>query len=262
MIGVQTGTLTPPVSAVDHVQGPATAPVTLVEYGDYECPFCGQAYPIVQAIQRRFGHQLRFAFRHFPLTQIHPHAQAAAEAAEVAAAQGAFWPMHDMLYEHQNALTYDHLVRYAEMLNLDIVRFTSELATGAYASLVREHFMSGVRSGVNGTPTFFINGRRHDGPWDLESLGMEIDRAARSRMTQESREQRIPVSTEASGTRQSERAKGARSQRQQGQQESQLRAWRILSIDSRVRSPVPGGEIRTWLPRVGRFANTISWRRK
>ena len=180
MIAVETGVLAPPVNAADHIQGPATAPVTLVEYGDYECPFCGQAHPIVKALRRHFGDQLRFAFRHFPLTQMHPHAQSAAEAAEAAAAQDAFWPMHDMLYEHQSALDRNHLVQYATMLNLDVDRFARELATGVYAPRVREHFMSGVRSGVNGTPTFFINGRRHDGPWDLESLGMAIDRAARA----------------------------------------------------------------------------------
>jgi protein-disulfide isomerase len=111
---------------------------------------------------------------------MHPHAQSAAEAAEAAAAQEAFWPMHDMLYEHQSALDRNNLVRYAATLNLDVDRFARELATGVYAPRVREHFMSGVRSGVNGTPTFFINGRRHDGPWDLESLGMAIERATQS----------------------------------------------------------------------------------
>ena len=180
MITVETGVLAPPVNAADHIQGPATAPVTLVEYGDYECPFCGQAHPIVTALRRHFGDRLRFAFRHFPLTQMHPHAKSAAEAAEAAAAQDAFWPMHDMLYEHQSALDRNNLVRYAATLNLDVDRFARELATGVYAPRVREHFMSGVRSGVNGTPTFFINGRRHDGPWDLESLATAIDRTART----------------------------------------------------------------------------------
>ena len=180
MIAIQQATLKPPVGPTDHVQGPATALVTLVDYGDYECPFCGQAHPIVRAVQRHFGNQLRFAFRHFPLTQIHPHAQGAAEAAEAAGAQGAFWPMHDMLYEHQHALDFDSVVRYAAILDLDVARFAQELASGVWAPRVREHFMSGVRSGVNGTPTFFINGQRHDGPWDLESLTAAVQRAARA----------------------------------------------------------------------------------
>jgi protein-disulfide isomerase len=179
MIATQQAALKPPVGPGDHVQGPETALVTLVEYGDYECPFCGQAHPIVKAVQRHFGNQLRFAFRHFPLTQIHPHAQGAAEAAEAAGAQGAFWPMHDMLYEHQHALDFDSLVQYAALLRLDANRLARELASGVWTPRVREHFMSGVRSGVNGTPTFFINGRRHDGSWDLESLTAAVQRAAR-----------------------------------------------------------------------------------
>lgn len=180
MITEQQATLKPPVGPADHVQGPETALVTLVEYGDFECPFCGQAHPIVKAVQRHFGNQLRFAFRHFPLTQIHPFAQGAAEAAEAAGAQGAFWPMHDMLYEHQHALDIDSLVRYAAILNLDVNRFAQELASGVWTPRVREHFLSGVRSGVNGTPTFFINGQRHDGPWDLESLTAALQFAARA----------------------------------------------------------------------------------
>lgn len=183
MVAIQQVTLTPPVNASDHVLGPETAPVTLVEYGDYECPFCGQAYPIVKAVQRYFGNSLRLAYRHFPLTQMHPHAESAAEAAEAAAAQGAFWPMHDMLFEHQHALEFEDLVRYAATLDLDVDRFATELADAVYQPRVREHFMSGVRSGVNGTPTFFINGRRHDGPWDLESLTAAIELAASERDT-------------------------------------------------------------------------------
>jgi protein-disulfide isomerase len=178
MVTVQQATLTPPVGAQDHVQGPTSAPVTLVEYGDFECPFCGRAHPIVKTLQRQFDDLMRFAFRHFPLTQAHPHAQSAAEAAEAAGAQGTFWPMHDMLFEHQYALEFDDLVAYAAALDLDVERFAEELATGLHRPRVREHFMSGVRSGVNGTPTFFINGRRHDDAWDLETLGAAIQRTA------------------------------------------------------------------------------------
>ncbi|HEU4628608.1 MAG TPA: thioredoxin domain-containing protein [Gemmatimonadaceae bacterium] len=159
------GTLTPPVGADDHAAGPADAPVTLVEYGDFECPYCGMAYPIVKAIQRQLGPRLRFVFRNFPLKESHPHALHAAQAAEAAAAQGAFWGMHDALYEHQHALADADLLRYADALGLDVDRVAHELQEGTYARAVRDDFRSGVRSGVNGTPTFFVNGERYDGPW-------------------------------------------------------------------------------------------------
>jgi len=162
--------LTTKVSDRDHAEGAADAPVTLVEYGDYECPHCGRAYPIVKEIQERLGNQLRFVFRNFPLAELHPHAQHAAEAAEAAAAQGKFWQMHDALFEHQRALDDKHLIGLARSLGLDEARFTSELESHAHQRHVRDDFMSGVRSGVNGTPTFFINGIRHDDSWDLETL--------------------------------------------------------------------------------------------
>jgi protein-disulfide isomerase len=159
------GRLTPPVSARDHVAGPDDAPVTLVEYGDYECPHCGRAHPIVKAVQRQLGDQLRFVFRNFPLAEAHPHALVAAQAAESAGAQGRFWEMHDMIFEHQDALELQDLVGYAELLGLDVERFERDLETGTYAKKVRDDFRSGVRSGVNGTPTFFLNGERYDGSW-------------------------------------------------------------------------------------------------
>jgi protein-disulfide isomerase len=159
-----------PVGERDHSEGPADAQATLVEYGDYECPFCGQAYPIIKAVQRHLGRRLRFVFRNFPLSEMHPHALKAAMAAEAAGAQGRFWPMHDLLYENQGALDERSLARYAESLRLDVERFRTELREETYASRVHEDFMSGVRSGVNGTPTMFVNGVRHDGPWDAESL--------------------------------------------------------------------------------------------
>jgi protein-disulfide isomerase len=158
------------VSRRDHIQGLATAPVTLVEYGDYECPSCGAAYPIIKEVQRRLGAQLRFVFRNFPLTTAHPHAQHAAEAAEAAGAQGRFWEMHDTLFEHQSALTDAALVRYAKALDLDTTRFADGLRQHQYAARVREDVAGGIRSGVNGTPTFYINGVRHDAPYDLETL--------------------------------------------------------------------------------------------
>jgi len=177
MITVDYPALTPPVGTDDHVQGPSAAPVTLVEYGDYECPFCKQAHGIVKAVQRHMGGNLRFVFRHFPLTQIHPHAGRAAEAAEAAGAQGAFWEFHDMLFEHQDALEDHALVSYASALGLNVEQFVRELGDGTYAPRVRDHFMSGVRSGVNGTPCFFFNGRRHDTSWDVASLIAAAERA-------------------------------------------------------------------------------------
>jgi protein-disulfide isomerase len=169
--------LTLPVSERDHIQGPAGAPVTLVEYGDFECPYCGQAYPIVKDVQRRMGDQLRVVFRHFPLSQVHPHAERAAEAVEAAGGQGRFWEMHDALFEHQRALDDRHLLDYAERLGLDRLRFERELGDGAYTGQVRADFLSGVRSGVNGTPTFFINGVRHDAGYDVGTLLRAIEQA-------------------------------------------------------------------------------------
>jgi protein-disulfide isomerase len=154
----------------DHIRGPVDAPLTLLEYGDYECPYCGIAHPITNAIQARMGDGLRFVFRHFPLTTVHPHAEPAAEAAEAAGAQGKFWAMHDTLYENQKRLGATHLLAYAGALHLDVGRFTNELAEHVHARKVREDFMSGVRSGVNGTPSFYVNGMRHDGPWDFANL--------------------------------------------------------------------------------------------
>jgi len=167
-----------PVSERDHLRGPAAAPVTLVEYGDYECPYCGQAYYAVKELERLLGENLRFVFRNFPLTTVHPHAELAAEAAEAAAAQGRFWEMHNQLFENQQALEGEDLAGYADLIGLDLPRFIRELTEHRYAGRVREDFLSGVRSGVNGTPTFFINGVRHNGSFDLDSLLAAIEGAA------------------------------------------------------------------------------------
>jgi protein-disulfide isomerase len=162
----------------DHIQGPADASVTLVEYGDYECPYCGAAYPIVKELQARMGDRLRFVFRNFPITTSHPHAEQAAEAAEAAAAQGRFWEMHDLLYENQRLLRDQDLRAYAEQLGVDVERFDKDLAEHVHAPRVREDFMSGVRSGVNGTPSFYVNGTRHDDSYDLDTLLAALERAA------------------------------------------------------------------------------------
>lgn len=157
--------LTTPVGPLDHVLGPPDARVTLVEYGDYECPYCGRAHAIVTQVLRRVE-GVRYAFRHFPLRRAHPHALAAAEAAEAAAAQNAFWPMHAVLFTHQDALEAEDLLAYAEGLELDLARFAAELKAGMYGPRIQQDFRSGLRSGVNGTPTFFVNGVRLDVAWD------------------------------------------------------------------------------------------------
>jgi protein-disulfide isomerase len=169
--------LSVPVSERDHAQGSPNAAVTLVEYGDFECPHCAAAHAVVTELQKLLGNQLRFVFRHFPLTQMHPHAERAAEAAETAGAQGRFWEMHDLLFEHQQTLDDGHLMRFAETLRLDVIRFAHELQEGVYRERIREDFMSGVRSGVNGTPSFFINGVRHDGSYELDALLYAIRQA-------------------------------------------------------------------------------------
>jgi protein-disulfide isomerase len=165
----------------DHVQGPADAPVTLIEYGDYECPYCGEAYPIVKDVQSRMGDRLRFVFRNFPITTKHRHAEEAAEAAEAAAAQGRFWAMHDALFEHQPRLAREDLRTYAAEVGLDVERFDADLARHVYRDRVYEDFMGGVRSGVNGTPAFYINGSRHDGSYDADALVAALERAGLNR---------------------------------------------------------------------------------
>ena len=159
-----------PVGERDHVLGPEDASVTLVEYGDLECPYCRQVNPVIHELRRRLGGRLRYVFRHFPIRISHVHAQLAAEATEAAGAQGKFWEMQEFILEHQEALDETHLIQYAAELDLDLDRFKHDLDENVYAERVKEDFKSGIRSGVNGTPSFFINGVRYDGAWDLESL--------------------------------------------------------------------------------------------
>ena len=177
--------LKPPVGPEDHAQGPADAPVTLVEYGDYECPHCGHAFPVIQRVQRHFGDRLRFVFRNFPLSEVHSFAEHAAESAESAGAQGgeaAFWTMHDAIYAHQQdgprSLSDEALARYAAEAGVDGRVVLDDLRAQRFAERVQRDFMSGVRSGVNGTPTFFINGVRFDGAWNEEGLIEAIEEAA------------------------------------------------------------------------------------
>ncbi len=148
----------------DHIEGPSNAPLTLVEYGDYQCPYCGAAYPEVKKVQKELGSKLRFVFRNFPITSSHEFAEHAAEIAEAAGAQGKFWEMHDFLYEHQDLLGDDNSIfAYAEKLGLDVQRLAKEVMNGVYLNRIREDFNGGIRSGVNGTPTFYINGTRFNG---------------------------------------------------------------------------------------------------
>ena len=166
-----------PVGSEDHIQGDEDAPCTLVEYGDYECPHCGAAHPVIKRVERHFGKRLRFAFRNFPLTQIHANAQSAAETAEFAASEGKFWEMHDLLFENQDQLGDDLYAELATQLGLDAAKLQESLESGAYTGRVRSDFTGGVRSGVNGTPTFFVNGQRHNGPADFDHLVEAIEAA-------------------------------------------------------------------------------------
>jgi protein-disulfide isomerase len=172
--------LTVPVSERDHIAGSVDAPLVLVEYGDYECPYCGAAHGVVKEVQRHLGPDLAFVFRNFPLAGAHPHAVRAAEAAEAAGAQGRFWPMHDRLFEHQHLLDDESLVRHAIAVGVgDVQRFVDDLVEHRHLARIREDLASGARSGVNGTPTFFINGVRHDGGYSFASL-MQALAAART----------------------------------------------------------------------------------
>jgi protein-disulfide isomerase len=168
-----------PVTAVDHRLGPEHAPLTLVEYGDFECPNCKQAAPAVKLLLDRYAERIRLVFRHFPLEEVHPHALHAAEAAEAAGAQGKFWEMHDLLFDNQRQLKQQQLRGYAERLDLDMARYTAEMDDEIYLQRVREHQHSGNDSGVRGTPTFFLNGRIQDVSFGMQSLFDAVEAALR-----------------------------------------------------------------------------------
>lgn len=170
-------TLKIPISAQDHVQGNAKAGCTLIEYGDYECPHCGAAYPLVQQLQKHFGKRMRFVFRNFPLTQIHANAQAAAEVAEFAASKGKFWEMHDLLFENQDRLGDELFAELAGQLSLDPGEMHRALKKKTFTDHVRTDFTGGVRSGVNGTPTFYINDQRYNRPMDYDTMVQAIEEA-------------------------------------------------------------------------------------
>lgn len=163
-----------PVTPSDHIRGPDRAPVTLVEYGDYECPHCGAAHPVLQQLRGHFANSLRFVFRHFPLAQIHPLAEPAAETAEFAGAHGRFWEMHDGIYDNQERLALPLLLTLTRTLRLSEQGLRDAITGGAYEPKIRADFMGGVRSGVNGTPAFFINGVRHEGTYAYDDLAIAI----------------------------------------------------------------------------------------
>src|SRR5919112_2934534 len=166
-----------PVGARDHARGPEDAPVTLVKYGDYDCPYCGQLHPVLEELRERSGERVHFVFRHFPLDSAHPRARRAALAAEAAASQGRFWEMHDLLYENQDELGDEDLVRYATELGLDLGRFEEDLANDNHAWRIEEDRLGGERAGVGGTPALFVNGVRHAGPMDLNGLLAAVEEA-------------------------------------------------------------------------------------
>jgi Na+/H+ antiporter NhaA len=178
------GALAPPIldltedvdPEVDHVRGPMNAPVTLVEYGDFECPYCGRAEPVMRELVQTFGNDLRFVFRHLPLADVHEHAELAAEAAEAAGEQGRFWEMHDLLFAHQGALIYPDLMRYAAELGLDVERFGEDLRSRRHGARIHRDVVSADASGAAGTPTMFVNGHRHQGAHDIDALAVAIER--------------------------------------------------------------------------------------
>jgi protein-disulfide isomerase len=162
--------LKPAVNSKDHIQGENTAPLELVEYGDYQCPHCGHAYPIIKNLQRSLGADLKFVFRNFPLAEMHPDAFNAAVAAEAAGLQQKYWDMHDIIFENQQELNLESLFLYAKTIGLDAVRFKNDIQKNELSTKVEEDFESGIRSGVNGTPSFFINGKKYNGDWEEDAF--------------------------------------------------------------------------------------------
>ena len=171
--------LTPAVNSKDHISGNPAALIELVEYGDYECPYCGRAYPVIKDIQRKLGSEMKFVFRDFPLSKIHPHAFLAASATEAAALQNKFWEMHDIIFENQKMLDIEHIFLFAKTIRLGMERFQYDIQQNTSTEKVHKDFESGIRSGVNRTPTFFINGEKYNGDWAEGQLLNDL----RSRIT-------------------------------------------------------------------------------
>jgi protein-disulfide isomerase len=169
--------LSMPISDRDHIRGASNPALTLVKYGDFECTLSGRAFQLIKKLLEKYPDTIQFVFRPYPLRQLHAHAQHAAEAAEAAGAQGKYWEMHDLLYQHQSALEDQDLSEYAKELGLDMQRFSQEMEQHTYAGVVREAYRSGIRSGVVGTPSFFINGRRYEDSWNIASLPEAVEKA-------------------------------------------------------------------------------------
>jgi len=197
-----------PVSDRDHIQGSTDAKATLLEFGDYQCPYCGEAYGIVKQVQQQFGQDLRFVFRNFPLTDVHPYAEVGAEIAEAAASQGKFWEMHDFLYEHQQHLSnLNYFLDFAaKELSLDINRMSREITNHTYLPRIREDFSTGIRSGVNGTPTFFINELRHNGDYQFDTLVAAIEKAMKQKPKEEVKAKSVSRTKKRARTRTKVRA--------------------------------------------------------
>lgn len=168
-------TLRPPVNNTDHIKGDLNAPATLVEFGDYQCPYCGASHPVLKEIEKQLDDRLLFVYRHFPLSNIHAMAVPAAMAAEAAGRQGKFWAMHDLIFDNQDVLMRNDVLIFARQLGLNIARFKIDLLDKSLSLKIESDFESGVRSGVNGTPSFFINGTKHNGPSDFVSLLAAIE---------------------------------------------------------------------------------------
>ncbi len=166
-----------PDEATDHIIGPASAKLTIIEYGDFECPSCGQAHAAMKIILKRFGHRMRFVFRHCPQVEAHPHAELAAEAAEAAGAQGCFWPFYDALFEHQGQLSEKHLRQYAQQIALDLERYDYEMNDHVYLQRVQEHARGGKQLGIHAMPAFYVNGAFADVSFGLQHLEESIERA-------------------------------------------------------------------------------------
>jgi protein-disulfide isomerase len=169
------GKLTPAVGKDDHIQGATDAPLVLLEYGDYQCSYCGQAYGIIKSVQKKFGEKLQFVFRNFPLNEAHPDAFNAALVAEAAAVQGKFWEMHDIIYEHQDALDLESLAGYAKEIGMDADQFERDIHGTTLSDKVEQDFEIGIRSGVNGTPSFYVNGEKFEGDWSEQGLTAFLD---------------------------------------------------------------------------------------
>lgn len=169
------------VNENDQRQGNNNAPLILVEYGDYECPHCGAAYPVVKELQKHFGKDLLLVFRNFPLAEIHPHALSAAYVAEAAALQDKFWTVHDLIFEHQAALSNKHLLDYAEQAGANLEKLVKDMQSDHITSKVENDMLGGARSGVNGTPTFFMNGKRYNGYYDYEALKEALEQLLRTK---------------------------------------------------------------------------------